>query len=398
MNKKIILTSFVALGFACPAMAINQSNEFPNASNGQYMQEDMQYLNAATSTNMAGVYQGTVYANPQFVAAEYSILPGSYLPANSEESAICNVNGYFCAGLEDPVNYQSTAQGLTQCPEGYTNSANGSVANTDCYRSCTTDDVPNSSTVSGRVYYNSTKTCEAISCVNGWHTAQIKNHAFSGTSDAYTDNSGSFHENSASLGQSAYGIASNDKNAFAVKYKSGLDDKGTIVGHARCSTLGGSTVSSLEDTTTFESLTDETGQTDAIYCYCRPENYIPTSGTTEVLSSRWVLTEIVNTGAVCADNCAHYCSSKAREQGGSGPILAYAFHPTCDANIITITWDGATQSAIDANSAGTATYGSDIRTPQSAIHVPGKVFKGWRFSTTAPSEPVGNGQPTSGNL
>lgn len=63
-------------------------------------------------------------------------------------------------------------------------------------------------------------------------------------------------------------------------------------------------------------------------------------------------------------------------------------------NVININWTGATAAAISANNAGTVTYDSDIRTPQSAITVPGKRFTGWRFSAPTPvsanPEPSGN--------
>ena len=53
----------------------------------------------------------------------------------------------------------------------------------------------------------------------------------------------------------------------------------------------------------------------------------------------------------------------------------------CDPNVITIIWEGADQSAITANNAGTTVYGGDIRTPTQAQHVPGKTFQYWRFVT-----------------
>ena len=59
--------------------------------------------------------------------------------------------------------------------------------------------------------------------------------------------------------------------------------------------------------------------------------------------------------------------------GGSGTA-------TCEANTITITWSNADANDISANNAGTATYGSDVRTPVKAQTIKGKTFKGWRFS------------------
>ena len=62
----------------------------------------------------------------------------------------------------------------------------------------------------------------------------------------------------------------------------------------------------------------------------------------------------------------------------------YSFNENIDqglvGNTITINWNGALQSDIDANDAGTVTYGGDIRTPRAAIDIPGKRFLGWRFS------------------
>jgi hypothetical protein len=52
----------------------------------------------------------------------------------------------------------------------------------------------------------------------------------------------------------------------------------------------------------------------------------------------------------------------------------------CEANVININWSDASQTDIDANNAGTATYGSDVRTPVKAQTIKGKTFKGWRFS------------------
>ena len=54
-------------------------------------------------------------------------------------------------------------------------------------------------------------------------------------------------------------------------------------------------------------------------------------------------------------------------------------------NTITVIWNGATQADIDANNAGTVTYGGDIRTPvrpdPSQIPI-GKRFVGWTFRKT----------------
>jgi hypothetical protein len=53
---------------------------------------------------------------------------------------------------------------------------------------------------------------------------------------------------------------------------------------------------------------------------------------------------------------------------------------SCEANTIMINWSNADANDISANNAGTATYGSDVRTPVKAQTIKGKTFKGWRFS------------------
>ena len=69
MKQKIFLTSALAMGFVAPAMAVpTNTGEFPT---GGLMQEDYTYTNAATSTNMDGVYSGTVNATAEYDTIDY---------------------------------------------------------------------------------------------------------------------------------------------------------------------------------------------------------------------------------------------------------------------------------------------------------------------------------------
>lgn len=410
MNKKLLLTSFIALGFACPAMAepTNTSSTFPDASQNQYMQEDYTYEGAATETNMAGVYQdnATVYANARYHDAVYALARGKYLPANSETPIDCNQSGYYCEGDQNGVNYSSSAQGLTQCPTGYGNSGTGASANTDCYRTCTTGDVAHSTgTVNGGYYYGDNNQCEPTDCVNGWHVkpgnpdfTTIIGVSYSDEGSGYTANNStgadSFTSNMSNT------IIANDPLAFAVDYG---NNKGMIKGHARCSTRSvttpwGTTSDYHFDSDHFVSdLTDETGQNGAQYCYCHLDSYTASGSNTAIpLSGPWVFE---STGHVqyspCERDCVRSCVislyGNANNDLPMRIAMFNAYQPglaTCEANTITINWDGATSASVSANSAGSVTYGGDIRTPQSAIHVPGKVFDGWEFSTTAPQNPV----------
>ncbi len=403
MNKKLILTSFVALGFACPAMAepTNTSSTFPDASQNQYMQEDTTYTGAATSTNMAGVYQNnaTVYANAKYHNVTYALAAGKYLPANSETPIDCDQNGYFCAGDDNGVNYSSSAQGLTQCPTGYGNSGTGAAANTDCYRTCTNNDVAHSTgTVNGGYYYGDNNQCEPTDCVNGWHVK-------SGTPDLMTLISTSEqigagfkanNPNAPAFNTSTYTLTQNGE--FVVDY----GNNGMVHGYGICSTQNGSkgTMSNgtYPDITTFDSLTDEWQQEGARYCYCNLDSYTPNGGSAIASSGVWVFINESSSSFDCATYCANTCenifyypNTDNADTLALRAALVGSIEPspsTCEANTINISWDGATSTAVNANNAGTVTYGGNIRTPQSAIHVPGKVFDGWEFSTTAPQNPV----------
>ena len=58
-------------------------------------------------------------------------------------------------------------------------------------------------------------------------------------------------------------------------------------------------------------------------------------------------------------------------------------------NVIKVKWYGTTLANVTANEAGTVTYGGNINTPVAAdaSQTPrGKVFRGWRFSKTVPSD------------
>ena len=55
------------------------------------------------------------------------------------------------------------------CVSGYTSDGATATSQNDCYRSCTTDDIDNSTAVDGTYYYDGTNTCNATSCYTGWH-------------------------------------------------------------------------------------------------------------------------------------------------------------------------------------------------------------------------------------
>ncbi|MBR5904112.1 MAG: hypothetical protein IKZ49_01095, partial [Alphaproteobacteria bacterium] len=394
------LTSAIAMGFVCPAFAepTNTENSFP--SNG-LMAEDTTYTNAATSTNMAGVYENEVNAVAEYENILYQIGAGQYLPGNSETPIDCDQNGYFCPGDSNGVYYSSSAQGLTQCPSGYGNSGTGASANTDCYRICTNADVAHSTgTMNGGYYYGDNNQCEPTGCENGWHVKPAVPDLTTavgtggGASIARVNSSGNFSEDGASYGAAFYGLSTSDHNSFAVNY----GNNGIIHGHGRCSTQSGQgawnfSTSQAQTPTTFSSLTDETGQEGAKYCYCNVDGYTSAGGTLQSLSSAWVFIGDSGDASACASNCTLSCASGLRDTRSRnlafraavfGSVIGFQSGPaTCEANTITINWTDASSADISANNAGTATYGEDVRTPVKATTKPGQRFKGWRFVAPA---------------
>ena len=172
--KKIFLTSGIMMCVVMPAMAVptNTSNTFPN---DELMQADYTYTNQATYNNM-GVYSDSVDAEANYDWELVTVNAGYYLPANSTTPVQCT-SGNYCPGLAQQVHMDSTAQGLTACPTGFTSSTAGATTDTQCYRACdvnnmgtTITTIAHASTLSGNDYYgNGTDTCAVSACENGYH-------------------------------------------------------------------------------------------------------------------------------------------------------------------------------------------------------------------------------------
>ncbi len=411
MKKNIFLTSAFAMGFVLPAMA----ETFP--SNG-YMQENKTYDNAATSTNMDGVYSGTVNAVAEYTDILYNIVAGNYLAAGSDATngTQCPA-GSWCPGLTNALYNENADQGINSCSTAtdgiYALSAAGSDSQNDCYRTCTTADVEHSAGVTGGYYYGDNNQCGATDCENGWHlksgisSSELATAIGTGTgAGASINNNGSFSEDSKVVvhqEQSYYGIS--DNNTWVVDYGS---SKGMLIGQARCSTRGVANKWSYNNNT-FESdhfvssLTDETGQEGASNCYCNVTGYTPNGGTLQAVLSPWVFYNSYNSynsASNCADSCARACVSGMNNSDPTnlafraalvGSATGTGGLASCEANTITINWSDASAADISANNAGTATYGSDVRTPVKAATKKGKTFRGWRFSAPEQTTTGNNG-------
>jgi len=354
--KKIVLVSMGALLTAMPAMATpsHTSNSFPN---DEFMQEDYTYTGQANYTNM-GVYSGSVTAN-----ASYNDCPANSWCDNSGQHACSSLTG------------------------GFNTSAPGSTANTDCYKACTVANanIAHATAVTGNDYYGAgTDTCEPIICEQGYHVNPGIPNLMTLIDPFEEAVTGGWRSNSgtgANYNESMYGITENGR--FVVDF----GNKGKISGRTQCSSqVGDDNDSSYTNPTVSASLPDATGDN----CYCSLDGYASSGGSFQTFTTSWVFYD----HADCDDLCAMHCFYALQGDGSTNGYerfrntlfgLVTPEPASCEANTINITWNDASAADIEANDAGTATYGGDIRTPRAATIKPGKVFVGWKFS-----KPSGN--------
>ncbi len=281
--------------------------------------------------------------------------------------------------------------GTTEYNTGFQNDwgySNGNTTTSGTYRvSC--EPCPNSlptgaSWVSG--------TCN-FTCENGYHVYSLNLATEIGTVAGGTSNSNKYGyiSNNGNLRANASTYELTENGTFALEY---ANNKGMIKGRAQCSRQVPANKWYNDANRTFSNdhfvstLPDSTGP----YCWCTLDEYTPVDGAPMSLSGPWVFANDYGSASNCADYCAgNYCANSLGST--SSYYLAYRSAvlgsltgdvATCAANVITINWSGASAADIAANTAGTVTYGGDIRTPRAATIIPGKVFLGWKFS--APGE------------
>ncbi|MCQ2562043.1 MAG: hypothetical protein MJ158_00245 [Alphaproteobacteria bacterium] len=359
MNSKLLLTSILSIIVASSAYAEN----FP--SDGS-MQENKTYEDSATYDN-TGVYSGTAQAQANYTPNTYTVASGEYLLSNTIAGTICPANSYCPGG--DYVFNETLSQGITSCPATYGLSATGSSSVDECYRTCSYSDVLHSSstgTFSGEFYSNSINKCEPVndaSCALGYHykagsSLNVDSNAVTSTY-RYKSNSGT-GDNSANT----TGLANGEWD--------GTFSYGTLKGKALCSSTSGTYA---ETGTPNES---GTGQ----YCWCKIDGFTPSGGSLGNVSGAWVFNYDLGDSAVCDGYCAVYCARPLGYYDGFRASMINSVQAglaICEANVITITWDGAEASDIAANNAGTTTYDGDIRTPVKAREKFGHTFTGWTF-------------------
>ena len=253
-------------------------------------------------------FRSAVFGEPNVCVQEsYRMKVGIYLPAGASDAVICP-SGSYCPGADSVIKNSNKNQGISECPTEYPYSDAGAVSASNCYKPCTTDDVVNSVSVTGRNYYgDGYDSCAATQCLADWKLQDFYGIVgdTEGVNSAYiSTNSSSYGEfveyNEPLYGQDYYGIS--EPGTFGVSY----GDIGVITGRGRCSTKSG--VGGVNPTR-FKELDDESGVGGANYCYCQVDSYTPVGGLTQVLSDMpWVFKEESWSESGCSEYCAQSCA------------------------------------------------------------------------------------------
>ena len=385
-HTNIILTSMFAICVAMPAMATSYDAGDTGTCNNDAL----------------GAYSGTVSATANFSINSYTCPAGTYLPADGIECTQCPANSY-CGG--DTYQYnQSSAQGATACPSGYTSSAAGASAQSQCYRACTTADVAHSTSVTGMFYQDQTNACEPANsnaCANGYHYVA----GFSSSDLPASSTSPSFESYKAKTNNGSYYCNGDDGDCFEsgdmteqqlaqysdlnngewkISWTSGAK-QGTMKGIASCNSTAGDHASWQwnndpsnwsRPSSTFNS--SSTGQ----YCWCKPTSWTASGGGGEQsLSAAWVFLNDRGDADLCAAGCAVDCADgvDAYSEFRAAVLGVVGATPAqCNANEITINWGGYGANN-DQNETNTCTYGETLTAPSTAPSKKGHTFAGWTF-------------------
>ena len=435
MNKKFLLTSLFALGFAGPAMAATTVNSFPDpqAESPAEVLPDRIYTGAATYGNIH-VYSGDVWAVAQYIRTSCDVTPGNYLETCSADSGATNsavscLNGYYCPG--GLYEYQEGSVGLEQCPNGYNSSDSNAVADVQCYKACVKP--AGATTMKGHAYYGyGMSTCEPVGCVQGWTmnsgSSVSMNSATIGNGFAcfyvQTLDNGNYSRNydssSCPEDSGAVGIVMGEASFYDMSSSNNLPGEwavnygyqhGSVRGIARLSEVSGTPASAGVNSASNVNPTIKTmaelGAEGGNNCYCTITGYRPYTDQGNPQKDKW---HIVNSSWAYAGTsnslgaCAGSCASVMRTVGANdlvyrsallGSITSVQVPATCAANNITIVWNAIIEDKLGLAGGGSMTwignntassnvsYDGDIATPTNALQKPGKTFSGWRFSTTA---------------
>lgn len=169
---------------SCPTNSVCYGGTFAfNANSFQGI--DLQKI-STTVVNGACAGNFPNRMNAVYEPNQHTCGAGYYMPANYDGCQQCPANSY-CGGGTYAFN-ETTAQGITSCPNEYSLSAVGATAQTDCYKTCTTNESPHTTSFIGGNYYGGVNTCaptDSNSCDTGYHyvSANGNNLAYCGANE-----------------------------------------------------------------------------------------------------------------------------------------------------------------------------------------------------------------------
>jgi len=364
MDKHLLLTSAVVMSFVCPAMAASPTYvyQFPNSDNNEYMQPNTVYVDAAIATNMAGVYQGDVWAKAIYVpdTTRINCAAGTYLPANTTSCATCLENN-FCEGGEFSVD--DSVQGLQSCNVAFADagseaceiahatSASRSYSRT-CYHKTSSAGSTSSSACTGTSDCGipTYGECYVTACAEGYHKNQETN-ATACPANTYTVR---YNANGGS------GTMSNSNHTYdgAEPLRANTFTNGTKKFLGWATSAGSSTVAYADQAVS--NLTSANGVTVDLYAVW---------GNCEVCAA--------GTGANCelsvADNTCVYATSCKPGYGNIQNNNLY--NPSCSLNTYTVNFnlDGGANYANAPTSYTVETNTITLGTPTKT----GYTFGGW---------------------
>jgi len=441
--KNIVFTSLLAVMVAAPAFA--DDDPYTN---------DETYTGYCEIAHIGGTGTGSVTATANFTPNRYYCAVGTYLPAmsnwandnaytpNSSSPVNCEpcpANSY-CQGTGITTQAsENTAYGIYACgtnpggtisvhkldTTGYPYSDANSFSAQQCYRTCTTADVPHATSVTGRFYIGDptitslndvysflnprypsntepvfgldgiNNTCAPASssaCATGYHYVAAFDPNAAGLKEGleqYTYSqqwSFKFHAIDGSTG-----TGSNYSQMGRGDWEYSIATVGTMRGVSACSDIDGLwTANDPGNSGTYGSLEPNglmPAEASGKNCWCRPRYWTPSGGTQREIYGNWVRVDgdDFSDTAECAASCAELCSAYEEIPGPANSevyvleLISIRLAAGCLPNEITVNWGG--YGANNNQSQQTqCTYGGDVTTPTTAPTKRGYTFGGWTFT------------------
>jgi len=347
MNNKTILTSIIALGFVCPAMAVSWND---TGENKDLMSANTTYEGAATVEHMY-VSENSDVAT---AAAYYDIDPGYYLPAGEYLAQKCPGGGVYCPGVTQ-VTKSSSAQVLENCPSGYSSTDSGAKSKADCYKSCPSSiaNAKNGTSITGKgVYYGNLNNCEPNECASGYDKVPTLNIV-----TMFGGKTGSIDSS-----------ISSDEYLWGVSFNNGLYVKGAW----DCNTNRG--------TMDIDEWADSYEEGPACYCWLGEVNGY-------AAKSLAVVARTFNDTNTCQSSCQQACANMVINGAAAsqfGELVYSTITDKCTAHTYTYSFTCGEGGTGTPPTGGTIKYGQDFSFPSTEdarnCQKTGYEFQGWTDS------------------